>query len=406
LVATRIGPGGVAEVRTQVAIVGAGPAGLVLSQLLAAEGIGSVVLESRSRDYVERRVRAGVLEQTTVDILGSIGADARLRRDAMVHRGIELRFDDEPHRIPLSDLTGGRVITVYGQQEVVKDLIRTRLDAGGQIVFEAAAFDVDRLVSDHPIVRYRQDDQIQELECDFVAGCDGSHGVCRDAAPNGAFQVYAKEYPFAWLGILAAVAPSTEEVTYAYHARGFALHSMRSPTISRLYLQCRPEEELDAWPDSRIWDELRQRLASSDWSLTEGPILEKGITPMRSVVAEPMRYGRLFLLGDAAHIVPPTGAKGLNLAVGDAWILARSLVRWYRAGQADLLEGYSEACLRRVWRAEHFSWWMTSMLHRFEDDGPFEHRLHLSQLRYVCQSRAASTSLAENYVGMATAPSM
>ena len=386
--------------RTQVAIVGAGPAGLVLAHLLAQQGIDSVVLESRDRDYVERRIRAGVLEQGTVDLLHRLGLDARLQREGMVHHGIELRFEGQRHRIPLSDLTGGRAITVYGQQEVVKDLIQARLAAGGQILFEAEAVGVDNIQSSRPTVRFRQDGAIHTIECDVVAGCDGSHGACRLAIPEGVLGVFQKEYPFAWLGILAAVAPSTDELIYAYHERGFALHSMRTPRLSRLYLQCRPDDVLDHWPDERIWDELHRRFELDGWTLAEGPILDKSITPMRSLIVEPMQSGRLFLAGDAAHIVPPTGAKGLNLAVADVQVLAEALGEWYRSGQTEFLEKYSDTCLRRVWRAEHFSWWMTSMLHRFDDDGPFEHRLHLSQLRYVCSSPAAATSLAENYVGL------
>ncbi|HVB64492.1 MAG TPA: 4-hydroxybenzoate 3-monooxygenase [Nitrolancea sp.] len=386
--------------RTQVAIVGAGPAGLVLAHLLARSGIDSVVLESRDREYVERRIRAGVLEQGTVDLLQRLGLDARLQREGLVHRGIELRFDGQRHRIPLSDLTGGRAITVYGQQEVVKDLIQARLEAGGQILFEAEAVDVVDLKSSRPIVRFRQGNEIHALECDIVAGCDGSHGVCRQAIPADVLRIFEKEYPIAWLGVLAAVAPSTDELIYAYHERGFALHSMRTPQLSRLYLQCRPDERLDNWSDDRIWDELQRRFELDGWSLAEGPLVDRSITPMRSVIAEPMQYGRLFLAGDAAHIVPATGAKGLNLAVSDVRVLAEGLVEWYTTGRTELLEGYSATCLRRVWRVEHFSWWMTSMLHRFEDDSPFEHRLHLSQLRYVCSSTAAATSLAENYVGL------
>jgi p-hydroxybenzoate 3-monooxygenase len=342
-----------------------------------------------------------VLEQGTVDLLTRLGLAERLRREGMVHRGLELRFAGERHRIALSDLTDGRAITVYGQQEVVKDMIQARLDHGGRILFEAAAVGVDDVSATRPIVRYEHDGRLDAVECDFVAGCDGSHGVCRRAIPNDAVSVLQKDYPFAWLGILAAVAPSTEELIYAYSQRGFALHSMRSPKISRLYLQCRPDDSLDNWSDDRIWNELQLRFAVDGWQLAEGPILEKGITGMRSLIAEPMQFGRLFLAGDAAHIVPPTGAKGLNLAVADVRVLAGGLVDWYRSGRSTLLDGYSAACLRRVWRAEHFSWWMTSMLHRFDEDGPFEDRLHLSQLRYVCASRAAATSLAENYVGLA-----
>lgn len=386
--------------RTQVAIVGAGPAGLVLAHLLALNDIDSVVLESRTRDYVERRIRAGVLEQGTVDLLHQLGLDERLRREGMVHRGIELRFDGQSHRIPLSDLTGGRAITVYGQQEVVKDLIQARLAAGDPILFGAEAIDVERVMTSRPVVRFRHEGREATLEADFVAGCDGSHGVCRAAIPESVAQVFQKDYPVAWLGVLAEVAPSTQELIYAYHERGFALHSMRSPQLSRLYVQCPPDDSLDNWSDDRIWSELHQRFAMDGWSLAEGPLIDRSITPMRSVITEPMQYGRLFLAGDAAHIVPATGAKGLNLAVSDVQVLATALTTWYRSGETDLLERYSDTCLRRVWRVEHFSWWMTSMLHRFDDDGPFEHRLHLSQLRYVCGSTAAATSLAENYVGL------
>jgi p-hydroxybenzoate 3-monooxygenase len=318
----------------------------------------------------------------------------------MVHRGLELRFAGERHRIALSDLTDGKAITVYGQQEVVKDLIQARLAHGGEILFEATVVEVEDVGTSRPKVRYENGGRLDFVDCDFVAGCDGSHGVCQRALPDDAVTLFQKEYPFAWLGILAAVAPSTEELIYAYSPRGFALHSMRSPKISRLYLQCRPDDSLDHWSDERIWSELQLRFAVDGWQLAEGPILEKSITGMRSLIAEPMQFGRLFLAGDAAHIVPPTGAKGLNLAVADVRVLAQGIVDWYRGGRTTLLDRYSATCLRRVWRAEHFSWWMTSMLHRFDDEGPFEDRLHLSQLRYVCTSRAAAASLAENYVGL------
>jgi p-hydroxybenzoate 3-monooxygenase len=386
--------------RTQVAIVGAGPAGLVLSLLLAKQGIQSVVLELRSRDYVERRVRAGVLEQGTVDLLCDMGVGERLKREGLVHHGIILRFDGVDHRIALSELTDGRAITVYGQQEVVKDLIQARLESGGEILFETAAEGVERAETDQPVLRYRQDGELKELRADFVAGCDGSHGVCRGAVPAAAATLYEREYPFAWLGILAEAPPSTEELIYCYHDRGFALHSMRSPRISRLYLQVRPDEDVASWPDERVWAELQTRLALPGWSLTEGPVLEKSITRMHSSVLEPMQHGRLFLAGDAAHIVPATGAKGLNLALHDARLLAAGLAEWYWSGRRDLLDGYSAACLRRVWRVQHFSWWMTAMLHRFENDDGFDAQLQLSQLRYVTSSRAAATTLAENYVGL------
>jgi p-hydroxybenzoate 3-monooxygenase len=391
--------------RTQVGIIGAGPAGLMLSHLLARAGIETVILESRSREYVEMRVRAGVLEQGTVDLLVQTAAGERLQREGMVHHGIVLRFAGQAHRVALTELSGGRSIVVYGQQEVVKDLIRLRLSAGGQILFEADARTVDGLESDRPTVQFDANGVAESLQCDYVAGCDGFWGVSRSAIPQGALAVYEKEYPFAWLGILAEMRPASEELIYAYHDElGFALHSMRSPTISRLYLQCRPDEPLDEWPDARIWSELRTRLATDDgFELDEGPIIEKGVTAMRSFVVEPMQHGRLFLAGDAAHIVPPTGAKGMNLAIADVKVLADALEAWYESGRRDLLDAYSATCLRRVWRAEHFSWWMTSMLHRFpDDDGGFQQRLQLSQLRYVTSSHAAATTLAENYVGLET----
>jgi p-hydroxybenzoate 3-monooxygenase len=373
---------------------------LVLALLLDGAGIDTIVLEARDRAYVEHRVRAGVLEQGTVELLDRLGVSDRLHREGLVHRGIELRFEGRGHRIPLSDLTGGRAITIYGQQEVVKDLIGARLARGGQILFEVSDVALDVLTSSTPVVRFRHDGRLHELRCDVVAGCDGSHGVSRDSIPPGVLKVFHKEYPYAWLGILAAVAPSTDELIYAYHQRGFALHSLRSPQISRLYLQVRPDERIEEWSDDRIWSELHRRLEREDgWDLREGPIVEKGITAMRSAVAEPMQFGRLFLAGDAAHIVPPTGAKGLNLAVNDVRVLAEALIAWYRTGATEGLESYSRTCLRRVWRAEHFSWWMTSMLHRQEEVDEFQHRLQLAQLHYVTTSTAAATMLAENYVG-------
>ena len=386
--------------RTQVGIVGAGPAGLTLSHLLQREGIESVVLETRSREHVEQRLRAGVLEQAIADLLVDAGAGERLRREGIVHHGIELQFDRERHRIPLSDLTGGRAIVVYGQTELVKDLIRLRVDAGLPLLFDVSDVSVHDLESERPGVRFSHDGAAQVLECDVVAGCDGYHGVCRPSIPPGVLSEFSREYPFGWLGILAAVPPSSDELVYSHHERGFALLSLRSPELSRLYVQCRPDEDLAEWPDARIWEELQVRLGLEGWTLAEGPILEKGVTGMRSYVAEPMRYGRLFLAGDAAHIVPPTGAKGLNLALHDVRLLAEALTSWYRSGSSELLDGYSDACLRRVWRAEHFSWWMTSLLHRFDSADEFDLRLQLSQLRYVASSTAAATSLAENYVGI------
>ena len=386
--------------RTQVGIVGAGPAGLTLAQLLHREGIESVVLEDRSRDYVEHRIRAGVLEQAIADLLVDAGVGDRMQHEGIVHHGIELQFDGERHRIPLSDLTGGRAIVIYGQTEVVKDLIRARLEADLPLLFDVDDVSVHGLESECPRIRFRHGSAEHELECDVIAGCDGYHGVCRPSIPAGLLREYSREYPFGWLGILAAVAPSNDELVYSHHERGFALLSLRSPELSRLYIQCRPDEDLAEWPDERIWEELQTRLGLDGWTLEEGPVLEKGVTGMRSYVVEPMQHGRLFLAGDAAHIVPPTGAKGLNLALHDVRLLAEALVSWYRTGRTQLLDAYSEACLRRVWRAEHFSWWMTSMLHRLESDDDFGLELQLSQLRYVTTSNAAATSLAENYVGL------
>ena len=387
--------------RTQVGIVGAGPAGLLLSHLLHLEGIESVVLESRSREAVEQTIRAGVLEQGTVDLLTSVGVGERMQREGAVHHGIELRFDGRGHRIDFPSLTGGRAIMLYAQHEVLKDLIKARLEEGGDIRFEAPAVGLDDLDSDRPRVRFREDGRDQELACDVVAGCDGSWGVSLAAIPADRRTEYHRDYPFGWFGILAEAPPSAKEIIYSYSERGFALVSTRSPTVQRLYLQCDPDDEVGNWPDERIWAELRTRLATRDgWALAEGPIFQKGVITMRSVVCEPMRFGRLFLAGDAAHIVPATGAKGLNLAVADVVVLARALAEHHRSGRTDLLDAYSGTCLRRVWRAQHFSWWMTSMLHRFPGNDPFQHQLQLSQLRYVASSPAAAASLAENYVGL------
>ncbi len=386
--------------RTQVGIVGAGPAGLTLARLLELEGIETVVLEDRSREYVEHRIRAGVLEQRTADLLVDAGVGERLQREGIVHHGIELQFGGERHRIPLSELADGRSILIYGQTEVVKDLIAARLDSGLPLLFEVDDVSIHDLVSSGPQIRFSHDGDHYELACDVIAGCDGFHGVCRPSIPGGVLSSFSREYSYGWLGILAEVAPSNDELVYAHHANGFALLSLRSPELSRLYLQCAPDEDLDEWPDDRIWAELQTRLGVAGWTLAEGPVLEKGVIGMRSFVVEPMQYGRLFLTGDAAHIVPPTGAKGLNLAITDVRLLAEGLVSWYRTGSEELLDAYSANCLRRVWRAEHFSWWMTSMLHRPPGDDPFDLKLQLSQLRYVATSHAAATSLAENYVGL------
>jgi p-hydroxybenzoate 3-monooxygenase len=389
------------EQHTQVAIIGAGPAGLILARLLACQGVHSIVVERRDRAYVEHRLRAGVLEQNTVDLLRAAGVGDRMDREGLVHEGLYLQFDGVRHRIALRELTGGRAITVYGQHEVVKDLIAARLAAGEEIVFEADDVQVLDIDSDRPSVHFRVGGEECAVRCDFVAGCDGFHGICRPAIPAGALTTFERTYPFAWLGILAEAPPSLDELVYAHHERGFALHSMRSPELTRLYVQCEPDDTLDAWPDERVWEELHLRLATRDgWVLHEGRVVEKSITAMRSFVVEPMQYGRLFLGGDAAHVVPPTGAKGLNLAAADVKVLAEALVDWYRSGRRELLEAYSATCLRRVWRVEHFSWWMTTMLHRAPGDDVFDQRLQLAQLRYVCGSRAAATSLAENYVGL------
>jgi p-hydroxybenzoate 3-monooxygenase len=386
--------------RTQVGIVGAGPAGLTLARLLAHEGIESVVLEDRSREYVERRIRAGVLEQGTVDLLRGAGVGERMTREGIVHHGIELQFDGERHRIPLSELADGRSIVIYGQTEVVKDLIAHRLDENLPLLFEVSGVTVHDLDTERPRIEFRHEARDRELDCDVIAGCDGFHGVCRASVPDGVLRSFSREYPFGWLGVLAAVAPSNDELIYAHNERGFALHSLRSPQLSRLYIQCRPDENVDEWPDERIWRELQLRLGTEGWELAEGPILEKGVTGMRSFVVEPMQHGRLYLAGDAAHIVPPTGAKGLNLAIHDVRVLAEALVHWYRSGSRALLDAYSESCLPRVWRAEHFSWWMTTMLHLLPGGDPFDLQLQRSQLRYLTTSKAAATALAENYVGL------
>jgi p-hydroxybenzoate 3-monooxygenase len=383
--------------RTQVGIVGAGPAGLLLSHLLARAGIESVVLEARSRAYVEQRVRAGVLEHPTVELLREVGLADRLDREGMPHEGVSLRFEGVDHRIDFIDLVG-RGITVYGQQEVVKDLIKARLAAGGDIRFEVSDVTLDGIAGTEPVIGYIDaEGRRQELRCDVIAGCDGFHGVSR-----GTFtpEVFDREYPYAWLGILAKAAPTQHELAYASHPNGFALYSMRSPEVTRLYLQVPPDTDLADWPDTRIWDELGTRLAAEGFTLNEGPIMEKGVTGMRSFVAEPMRHGRLFLAGDAAHIVPPTGAKGMNLAIADVRVLAEALTSFFATGDESGLDAYSDTCLRRVWRAEHFSWWMTSMLHNAPDGDPFTRRLQQAQLRYTVSSRAAATSLAENYTGL------
>jgi p-hydroxybenzoate 3-monooxygenase len=389
------------SLRTQVGIVGAGPAGMLLSYLLRLEGIDVVVLEARSRGYVRQRMRAGVCEQPTVDLLHQLGLGDRMDAEGLAHEGFSLRFDRVDHRIALAELTG-KTITVYGQQEIVKDLIDAHEARNWPIEFEVSDVDIHDLDTERPRVTYRDSAGVaNELDCDVIAGCDGFHGISRPAIPASELQVFDRLYPFAWLGVLAKTPPSSEELIYVHHERGFALHSMRSPEITRLYLQVTPDEKIGNWPADRIWSELQKRLeTSADFSLHEGPILDKGITAMRSVVVEPMRYGRLFLAGDAAHIVPPTGAKGMNLAIADVCVLSRAFTELLRHGRPELAESYSDTCLKRVWRAEHFSWYMTSMLHVDPDGDDFQRRLQLSQLRYTASSRAAATSLAENYVGL------
>jgi p-hydroxybenzoate 3-monooxygenase len=388
-------------VRTQIGIVGAGPAGLVLAHLLHLQGIESVVIETRSRKYIEERIRAGLLEQGTVDLLIETGVGERLKREALTHHGIELRFNRRGHRIDFDALTGGKSVTIYAQQEVIKDLVAARIAAGRPIIFEASDVSVHGFDTANPSIHFRTADEVEELQCDYIAGCDGFHGICRPSIPAGVLTEFERDYPFGWLGILAKAPPSSDELVYTYSERGFALLTMRTREISRLYLQVPFDEDIKSWSDDRIWSELQMRTAADgDWKLNEGPIFQKGITGMRSYVVEPMQYGKMFLAGDAAHIVPPTGAKGLNLAVADVRIMAQGFMEFYATGKTRLLERYSETCLRRVWKAQRFSWWMTSMLHRFDTDNAFDQRRQIAELDYVTSSRAAMTTLAENYVGL------
>ena len=389
------------RLNTQVGIVGAGPAGLMLGHLLHLNGIDSVIVENRSREYVIDRVRAGVLEQGTVELLHAMGVGANLQRHGLRHDGLYIAFQGQRHHINLTELTDGKAITVYGQNEVVKDLIEARVATSRPLYFEAEHVSVGEFDSSSPVIRFRHGHDDYELHCDFIAGCDGFHGVCRPSIPPDVLTIYERVYPFGWLGILAEAAPSSDELVYTLHERGFALFSMRSPTITRLYLQVPPDEPIERWSDEAIWQEMLTRMATRDgWKPNVGRIIQKGVTPMRSFVAAPMRYGRLFLAGDSAHIVPPTGAKGLNLAASDVLVLARALKAFYEGGRTEWLDEYSNVCLRRVWKAQRFSWWMTSTLHRAPDESAFDHQRQIADLDYLTSSRAAMTSLAEQYVGL------
>lgn len=381
--------------RTQVGIVGAGPAGLLLAQMLHLRGIDAVVVEARPRAHVESRIRAGLLEQGSVETLDAAGVAGRLHREALVHHGLQLRFGGQGHRVDLSGLTGGKAVTIYGQQEVVKDMIAIRLAAGLPLHFEADDVAIHDIATTRPHITFIEHGIARRIDCDVIAGCDGFHGICRPSIPAAALTVFDRTYPFAWLGILSRSKPLSEELVYARHAEGFALATMRSHSISRLYLQCTPDEDLAAWSDERIWSALRTRLGDG---LEEGPILQKGVTAMRSFVTEPMRFGRLFLAGDAAHIVPPTGAKGMNLAIADVRVLVRALEAFVAGKGEALMDAYSATCLDRVWKVQRFSWWMTQLLHRQGDD--FEDRVRIAELAYLTGSSAALTMLAENYVGL------
>jgi len=385
----------------QVGIVGAGPAGLLLAHLLDQAGVGSVVIETRSREEVEGTIRAGVLEQGTVDLLVRSGVGERLRREAFFHRGVYLRFDGRTHHIDMHELTGGKHVTVYAQHEVIRDLVKARLAVGGEILFGVADVRIVDPAGERPALEFSHAGRARRLDCDFVAGCDGSHGVSRRSFPQGALTRHERIYPFGWFGILVEAPPSSDELIYATHERGFALVSTRSPTLQRMYFQCDPADSVERWSDDRIWAELRARLATHDgWAPKEGPITQKVIVGMRSVVCEPMRHGRLFLAGDAAHIVPPTGAKGLNLAAADVRVLARALQQFYASGNRALLDRYSDTCLARVWKGQRFSYWLTTLLHRGDSDTSFDQHRRLAELDYLTTSRAAATAFAENYVGL------
>jgi len=384
--------------RTQVGIVGAGPAGLMLGRLLHLQGIESIIIENRSRDYIENRIRAGLIEHWAADLLGDVGVGERLKREGMPHWGINIGINGDLHRIDFKSLVNKRV-TIYGQQEVVKDLVERRLGDGGPLLFEVNDVAVADLKSQKPKIKFKHDSEAKEIDCDFIAGCDGFHGICRPSVPDGVLNVFERDYPFGWLGILSESPPPDHELIYSYTDRGFALYTMRSPTLARLYLQCDHDEDIENWPDGRVWDELHKRLGGAR-KLAEGKILQKGITPMRSFVVEPMQYGRLFLAGDSAHIVPPTGAKGMNLAFADVMMLSHALEDFYKHKRSDRLDNYSRTCLRRVWYAQRFSWWMTQIMHRFPNESAFDRRRQLSDLDYLTSSKAVATSLAEQYVGL------
>lgn len=387
--------------KTQIGIIGAGPSGLLLARMLQLQGIDSIIVEARGRDYIEARVRAGVMEHWVAALVDEIGLGARMRRQGLAHDGLEISFAGHRRRIDLKGLTG-KSILVYGQQEFVKDFVAARLDDGLPIHFEAGDVSVHDVDGDSPTIRFTDKDGApRTIDCDFIGGCDGFHGICRPSIPASKLAIFEKAYPYAWLGILAGAAPSSDELVYSNHDNGFALHSMRSPELTRLYLQIAPDEDIENWPDDRIWGELQTRLTQDgDWRLNEGPVLQKGITPMRSFVCETMRHGRLFLAGDSAHIVPPTGAKGMNLAAADVHVLSAALVDFYKSGNSAGLDGYAAQCLGRIWKAERFSWWMTQMLHRAPEDDPFARRIQLAELDYVTGSEAGAKSLAENYVGL------
>ncbi|MEH7226574.1 4-hydroxybenzoate 3-monooxygenase [Bacillus sp. JJ1566] len=388
--------------KTKVGIIGAGPAGLMLSHLLHLQGIESIILESRSREKIEGRIRAGVLEQGTIDLLNATGVGERMMKEGHVHEGIELQFKGNRHRVDLKELTGGKQIMVYAQHEVVKDLVAARLEAGGQIYFNVSDVSLHQLETTTPKIQFRSEagGELEEIECDFIAGCDGFHGPSRKAIPDNVKVEKEKVYPFGWLGILTEAPPANPELIYSNHERGFALISTRSPDIQRYYIQVDPKDDIKNWSDDRIWTELHARVDMDGWSLKDGPIIQKNIVSMRSFVCETMRHGRLFLAGDSAHIVPPTGAKGLNLAVADIQVLARGISEFYKNRNEETLDHYTEICLRRVWKAQRFSYWMTTMLHRNFEHSDFEHGIQLAELEYLTSSKAAMTSLAENYVGL------